>query len=87
MFTIYDKKYFIIITLTLLYLTISLACDPAAYRLINIFGFTMGSSGLIFSVLYTILDMLTRVAGRKLVYFLILVFHLCDLLFSYIIFN
>lgn len=84
--TLTEKRHFVILTLSFIYLTISLACDPAAYRLINIFGLTMGGSGLIFASLYTLLDMLTRIAGRRRVYMLIIVFHLCDLLFSYVLY-
>jgi len=83
-----DRKYQVILIVSLIYLTISLACDPAAYRLISIPGLaTMSGSSLIFAALYTLLDILTRVAGRKHVYFLIIIFHVCDLMFSYILYT
>ena len=76
----------LLISLCLLYITISLACDPAAYRLVSVAGLPIGGSSFIYAGLYTLLDMLTRITGRNNVIKLIFVFHLCDLLFSYILY-
>lgn len=77
-----NRTLLIITTISCLYVTLSLACDPAAYRLVNIGGYAMGGS-FFYAALYTLLDILTRVTGRKNVYILIFVFHICDLIFSY----
>lgn len=82
-----NKKFTFILIISLCYLTTSLACDPIAFRLVNIYGFTLIGSGLIYSSLYTMLDMLTYLAGRKFVYILIIAFHFFDLVFSYIIYG
>lgn len=74
-----------ILVLCFLYLTISLACDPAAFRLVNIGGFTMGGA-FFYGALYTLLDMLTRMTDKRNVYILILIFHGCDLIFSYVLY-
>ena len=82
-----EKRFFLITAIALLYLTISLACDPLAYRLVSIFGMTIGGAGLIYSSLYTLLDVLTRLTGRAITIKLILIFHLCDFIFSYLLFG
>lgn len=82
-----NYKFTCILIISLFYLTISLACAPVAFRTVNIFGFAIVGSGLIYSSLYTMLDMLTYLCGRRFVYFLIITFHFFDLIFLYTIYG
>ena len=82
-----QRKIFAIVTVAVIYLTVSLACDPVAFRLVNVFGYTVGGSGLIFAALYPMLDLLTRLSSRNFTIKLILVFHICDFLFTYLLYG
>lgn len=79
------KKLYMILFLSLLYLTVSLACDPLAFRLINIFGFVT-SAAFFFPVLYILLDLLTRVGGKTLTINLVFIFHFMDFVFTYMLY-
>lgn len=81
-----NTKFLITLTISLIYLTFSLACDPLAYRLVNIFGITISGSVLLYPALYPMLDMLTRILGKSTVIIMIVIFHFCDFLFSYALF-
>lgn len=78
-----NKKFLIVLAICLIYLTFSVACDPLAFRLINLFGITISGSVLLYSALYPMLDMLTRLLGKSLTIIIIVIFHFCDFLFSY----
>ena len=78
-----NKKFLIILTISLIYLTFSLACDPLAFRLINLFGITISGSVMLYPALYPMLDMLTRLIGKHLTIAIIIAFHFCDFLYSY----
>ncbi len=81
-----NNKFLITLTISLIYLTFSLACDPLAYRLVNIFGITISGSVILYPALYPMLDMLTRLLGKSTVIVMIIIFHFCDFLFSYSLF-
>jgi len=78
-----NKKFLIVLTISLIYLTFSLACDPLAFRLITLFGVTISGSVMLYSGLYPMLDMLTRLLGKYLTIAMIIIFHFCDFLYSY----
>lgn len=78
-----NTKFLIVLTISLIYLTFSLACDPLAYRLVDLFGITISGSVLLYPALYPMLDMLTRILGKSTVFIMIIIFHFCDFLFSY----
>lgn len=78
-----NKKFLIILSICLVYITFSLACDPLAFRLINLFGITMSGSVMLYPALYPMLDMLTRLLGKYLTIVIIVIFHFCDFLYSY----
>lgn len=81
-----NKKFLIVLTISLIYLTFSLACDPLAFRLITVGGVTISGSVMLYSALYPMLDMLTRLLGKYLTIVLIIIFHFCDFLYSYALF-
>jgi uncharacterized PurR-regulated membrane protein YhhQ (DUF165 family) len=81
-----NNKFLIALTISLVYLTFSLACDPLAYRLVSIFGVTTSGSVILYPALYPMLDMLTRMMGKTTVIIMIIIFHFCDFLFSYALF-
>lgn len=76
------KKLYTVVFLVSLYLTLSLATDLLAFRLVDIAGFITGGA-FFFPALYIILDVLTRISGRKFTINLILIFHLMDFVFIY----
>ena len=78
-----NKKFLILLTISVIYITFSLACDPLAFRLISVFGITISGSVMLYSGLYPMLDMLTRLLGKYLVIVMIVIFHFCDFLYSY----
>lgn len=80
------RLLFMVVTLCCVYITLSLACDPIAFRLISIQNLTVSGSVLLYPALYTLLDMLTRLIGKNKTIALIIVFHLCDLIFSYLLY-
>lgn len=82
-----NYKFTCVLIISLFYLTISFACAPIAFRTVNVLGYAIVGSGLIYSSLYTMLDMLTYLCGRKFIYFLIIAFHFFDLIFLYILYG
>jgi uncharacterized PurR-regulated membrane protein YhhQ (DUF165 family) len=82
-----SKKVYLVLGLSLLYLTFSLACDPLDFRLVGFFGYAFSGSALLYASLYTILDMLTRIAGKSMTIRLILLFHFFDFLFTYMLYT
>ena len=81
-----NKRILVINTICLVYLTMSLACDMLAYRLISFFGHTLAASALLYIGLFALLDLLAKTCGRKFTIISIFIFHACDLLFTYFLF-
>ena len=81
------KKFIFSASILLLYLTISLACDPLAFRLVSISGIMLTGSALLYPALYTILDILTRLLGRGLAIIFVFILHLCDLIYTYLLYS
>lgn len=75
----------VIITIAMLYVAVSLTCDPLAYKIIDL-GFTpiIGAS-ILFPMLYTFVDVLAELYGEKLARFIVYVHAVCDLFFTYTI--
>ena len=82
-----EKKLFSICALVILYVTMNVACDPLAYRTVAVLGVPIAGSALLFASLYPMLDLLTRLTNRNFVIKLIVLFHLSDLLFTYLLFG
>lgn len=82
--SISKARFIVIAAVMVTYLTISLFSDLASYRLVMIAGITFAGSHLVFTALYPLLDMLTRLVGAKTTVILILFFHLGDMVFSYV---
>src|SRR3990167_7568895 len=73
-------------TIVTIYITVSLVCDPLAFRLISLFGLVFSASPIPYALLYPLLDMLTRSLGRAVTIKLIVLFHFSDFLFSYLLY-
>lgn len=80
------NKIYNIIILCLLFNTLSLACDPLDFRLISYHQYIFTGAALIFPALYIISDLITRVCGRYMGVRLILLFHVFDGLFTYVLY-
>lgn len=80
-------KTFLICTIATIYITISVSCDPLAFRLVHLFSIDCSGAALLYAGLYSLLDLLTRMSGRVMVIKLIFVFHFCDFLFTYLLYG
>ncbi len=81
------RKVYILIILSLLYLTLSLACDPLDFRLISIGSYSFTGAAFIFPALYIVLDSITRTSGKYMAIRLVFFFHLFDGLFTYLLYT
>jgi len=85
--TMETKKVYILLILSLAYLTLSLACDPLAFRLIDFIGYPLSASALVYSSLFTLLDLIARITSRNMAIVMLILFHFFDLLFTYILYT
>ncbi len=81
------KKVYLLIVLSLFYLTLSLACDPLCFRIVNIHGYNFTGSAIIFPILYVVLDSITRVCGKYMAIRLVFLFHIFDGVFTYLLYT
>ena len=77
---------FLLLIICLSFLTISLSCNLLAFRQVNMFGFTMGASSLIYALLYVCLDMITRIGGRDFAVKMVFLFRVFDFSFTYMVY-
>jgi len=82
---IFATQFKFFLTLAMLYLTVSLACDIVAYKVVNVCGLLSIGAAFIFPLLYVFSDVLTEIFGEKPARFVIIVHICCDFIFTVLI--
>lgn len=75
----------VLITLAMFYLTISLACDPLAFKVISLPFSPLVGSALLFPLLYASMDIIAELYGEKTSRYIIYVHIVFDCLFTFTI--
>ncbi len=81
----FDLQCRFFVTIAMLYLTVSLACDIVAYKLVSVGNIIFIGAGFIFPLLYVLTDVLTEVFGETNAKIIVWIHVICDFIFTSLI--
>ena len=82
-----QNRIHVLHVLSMLYITLSIVCNPLFFRYLEFYDFRISCSALVYPLVYVLLDTMTALSDRKTVIVIIVAGRICDGLFSILLFS